>query len=542
MMKRRIAIVSACLVLAGMIVGLCLVFSNYVMLNGKFVECTAEHVILTGDKLPDMKKLHRFEQLKSMDLSDIPCSVSEYDALRAEFPDCDIRWQVPFQDGYVDNKATVLHTWTFSESDMEMLPYFPELETVDARGFNNYDTLLKLREAFPDLNIMYEVKLGDDQWLRENATECTVTQENLQLLRDMIPYLPALRTIYSENCKDYDMLMDIQKEYPDIDVQYSVEIGQNAYAYDAANLTLDISDAAGAADLLQYFPDLQNVIFTGVATDPDLMYRMMCAYPNVVIEWEFELYGVKTSSTATELFLNYIQMDSVEGVENALKYFYDLQWVEMCRCGISSEEMDALWKRHPETRFVWEIPMGLGFVRTDVKAFIPFKYGYDINLPFHDAEAKELKYLVDMECLDLGHMRITDISFLQYMPKLKFLILADTICEDFSYLANLTELVYLELFRSEIRDVNLLMGLTKLEDLNIGWTELDNPEKLMEMTWLKRLWATKNGMDPAKYYQLEQALPDTYVYMKSSHPTEGGWRKSDRYYEMRDMLGMFYMN
>ena len=191
---------------------------------------------------------------------------------------------------------------------------------------------------------------------------------------------------------------------------------------------------------------------------------------------------------------------------------------------------------------VWEIPMGLWYIRTDVKAFIPFKYGYDINLPFHDTEAKELKYLVDMECLDLGHMRMTDISFLQYMPKLRFLILADTVCEDFSYLANLTELVYLELFRSEIKDVNLLMGLTKLEDLNIGWTELDNPEKLMEMTWLKRLWATKNGMDPSKYYLLEQALPDTYVYMKSSHPTEGGWRKSDRYYEMRDLLGMFYMN
>lgn len=541
-MKKKIVIITACIVIACIIGSLFLIFPNYVMLNGRIYDCTADHIVLSGNKLPDMKQLHRFEQLKNMDLGDVPCSVSEYDALCAEFPDCEIRWQVPFQGEYFDSSITVLPALTFDESDFDLLRYFPELETVDAQGCTDYDVLLKLQETYPDLNVMYEIELMDGQCLQANATECTVTSENVQQLREMIPYLPELRTIYSDNCNDYDVLTAIYRENPDINVEYSVDIGQNSYPGDATDLTLDISDAAEALELLQYFPDLQKVKFHGLSRNPDLMYQIMCAYPNAVIEWEFELYGVKTSSVATELILNQIPMNSVESVECALKYFYDLQWVEMCRCGISSEEMDALWKRHPETRFVWEIPMGLDFVRTDVKAFIPFKYGYDINRPFHDEEVKELKYLVDMECLDLGHMRMTDISFLQYMPKLRFLILADTVCEDFSYLANLTELVYLELFRSEIKDVNLLMNLTKLEDLNIGWTELDNPEKLMEMTWLKRLWATKNGMDPSKYYLLEQALPDTYVYMKSSHPTEGGWRKSDRYYEMRDLLGMFYMN
>ena len=186
--------------------------------------------------------------------------------------------------------------------------------------------------------------------------------------------------------------------------------------------------------------------------------------------------------------------------------------------------------------------MGAGFVRTDEKAFIPYKYGYNINNPFYDTQAKELKHLVDLECLDLGHMRMQDISFLQYMPKLRFLILADTVCKDFTPLAGLTEMVFLELFRSEIKDVGLLMNMKKLEDLNIGWTNLQNPERLMEMTWLKRLWATMSGMNTAQYHQLQEALPNTYVYINSKHPTEGGWRQSYLYYEMRDLLGMFYMN
>ena len=542
MTKKRIAIAAACIVIVGIIAGAFLSFSNYVLMDGKFYDRKAEQIVLSGEKLPGMKKLRRFEQLKEIDLGDILCSASEYEALCAEFPDCTIHWQVPFQGEYFDNAITQLHPVTFNESDIEVLSYFPELENVDARGCTDYDALLKLLAARTDLNVMYEIQLVDGQLLRENTTECTATTENVRHLRDMIPYLPELHTIYAENCKDYDVLMEIQKENPDLNVQYSVEIGQNSYPAHATTLTLDISDAAGALELLQYFPDLQNVTFNGLATDPNLMYQMMCTYPNAVIEWEFELYGVKTSSMATELFLNQIQMDSVAQVEDSLKYFYHLEWVEMCRCGIPSEEMDALWKRHPETRFVWEIPMGLGFVRTDVKAFIPYKYGYNIDLPFYDAEAKELKYLVDMECLDLGHMRMTDISFLQYMPNLKYLILADTVCEDFSYLADLTELVYLELFRSEIKDVNLLMNLTKLEDLNIGWTHLENPEKLMEMTWLKRLWATMTGMNATQYRQLVEALPDTYVYIYSLHPTQGGWRQSQRYYEMRDLLGMFYMD
>ena len=136
---------------------------------------------------------------------------------------------------------------------------------------------------------------------------------------------------------------------------------------------------------------------------------------------------------------------------------------------------------------------------------------------------------------------MTDISFLQYMPKLRFLILADVICKDFSSFAYLNDLEYLELFRSEFNDVELLMHMKKLQDLNIGWTNLKNPELLKEMTWLKRLWTNMNGMTRKELAELRDSMPDTYVYIDSLHPTEGGWRQSELYYEMRDMLGMFYM-
>ena len=184
---------------------------------------------------------------------------------------------------------------------------------------------------------------------------------------------------------------------------------------------------------------------------------------------------------------------------------------------------------------------GLSFVRTDVKAFIPFIYGYDINRPFYDKQAKELKYLVDLECLDIGHMKMKDISFLQYMPKLRYLIVADTEADDYSYIGKLENLIYLEMFITTVTDISFLLNLKNLEDLNIGKTRLRNPEVLTEMQWLKRLWATTIGLNIEDSLKLVGQMPNTLVVVDASHPTDRGWRQHPNYFAMRDMLGMHYM-
>ena len=538
-MKKRIALILALLLVVA--IGCISFFSaNYVLINGEIIDQDATEVTLVAGQLPDVQKLQKIDHMEVLDLRELEVSIADFDMLCAAFPNCEIRWIVPFQDGCWDNSVTEIVVTAMTPEYEAMLKYFPHLKTVDARGCNDYDALMNLIQHRSDLQVIYNVDLGDTQ-LREDATDCVVNNENVLLLLEYLPYLTNLQRVDALECTDYETLMAIRETRPELELIYCVQIGQVPQAADASVVTLEIEHASEAFELLQYFPNLTEVSFVGLAEDLELMCQMMERYPNIVITWSFELYGVETSSTAKELILNNIPMESTQTVEDALKCFYNLEWVEMCQCGISSEDMDALWKRHPETRFVWAIPMANGYVRTDVKAFIPFKYGFYIDYPFYDKQAKELKYLVDLECLDLGHMRMTDISFLQYMPKLRFLILADVICKDFSYLANLTNLEYLELFRSDFDDVQLLMNLKNLQDLNIGWTYLKNPELLKEMTWLKRLWTNMNGMTRLELKELRDAMPDTYVYIDSLHPTEGGWRQSDLYYEMRDMLGMFYM-
>lgn len=539
-MKKKTVLILILLLLIASVAGVYLFRANYVIIDGTVIDRNAADVVLTGEELPDVQTLQRIGGMKSLDLRALDVSVEFYDMLCQELPGCEIRWNVPYQGDKTDNSVTEISVRAMTPEYEAMLKYFPNLQTVDARECRDYDALLDLIANRPDLQVIYSVDLGNEQ-LRENAETCTVNNENVRLLIESLPYLPQLKNVTSDGCTDYEALMEIREARPELTVNYSVVIGQIPRAGDASALTLDIADAGEALELLQYFPNLSTVTFDGTATDCELMYELMTRYPDVVVDWHFGLFGVETGSLETELLLNHIPMESTAAVEDALKYFYNLTWVEMCQCGIPSEEMDALWKRHPETRFVWAIPMGNYFVRTDVKAFIPFKFGYHIDMPFYDTQARELKYLVDLECLDLGHMRMTDISFLQYMPKLRFLILADVVCEDFSYMAGLTNLEYIELFRSKFDDVELLMNMKNLRELNIGWTNLKNPEKLKEMTWLTRLWASMNGMTGSELEDLRDSLPNTLVYINSVHPTEGGWRGSDLYCEMRDMLGMFYM-
>jgi hypothetical protein len=322
-----------------------------------------------------------------------------------------------------------------------------------------------------------------------------------------------------------------------------VPIEGREYANTTRELTLENATEQDVEMVLRHLPDLTKLTFTGTTPDVEALYAWMQAYPDIKFEWNFDVCGVSTSSLATELILNGITMETVEEVEDSLKYFYNLEKVEMCGCGIPSEEMDALWKRHPETRFIWTVKVGVCVLRTDITVFMPYQYGYDGYSKLTDRHMGEMRYCVDLICMDLGHMAISDYSFLEYMPKMQYLILADTKGTDFSVLANLKELKYLELFMTSFDQAEILVGLTKLEDLNLGTSGIDNIEPLKEMTWLKHLWlpgATK--VSYAERRELAEALPDTVINYLGNGSTGNGWRQIPNYYEMRDLLNMPYFS
>ena len=150
-----------------------------------------------------------------------------------------------------------------------------------------------------------------------------------------------------------------------------------------------------------------------------------------------------------------------------------------------------------------------------------------------------MKYLVDMVCMDFGHMGITDVSFLEYMPNLEYLDVAMNHLVDLEPLASCKNLKFLVMFDQLMElDYTPLKECTALVDLNISKGHGDI-SPILEMTWLNNLWLPNNVISKSTKDLLTSSLPNTRVEFNGWH-TGGDWRKLDNYFKMRDILGQPY--
>lgn len=267
---------------------------------------------------------------------------------------------------------------------------------------------------------------------------------------------------------------------------------------------------------------------------------------------ETELWGMRFSTDAEELTfedLSLTEEDAAE-LEALLPRMPRLKKVNMLRCGLSDEEMDALNKRHPELEFVWMVQVYNYGVRTDATYFCVHncEYLYDTVT---DRYFEALRYCHDMVAVDLGHMHVYgDTAFFREMPHLRYLILSNTAHDAIPELASLKELEFLELHKASLRDLTPLKECTSLKHLNIVYKRVKSAEvaesdieTLTAMPWLERLYIGENMYSAEQIEALRAALPDTRIEILSGENTVGkGWREDKSYFDMRDALHMYYMD
>ena len=465
-------------VLLAAVIGSGCVNMGSVTLGEEKISRSAEELTLSDVQQVDVEAISRLGNLKLLDLRQVAVTQAEYEALCSALPECEILWQVPFQGQFLDVGTTSVYIESIRDEEVETLKYLTALETIEVADSSDAELIGKLAAEFPECQI-----------------RCRV-----------------------------------------------VSIGGQNYPYDTESMELENVDCAALRDALAYLPNVKSVAFTGTAPENEAVYELKQAYPEVEFLWDFELCGVSVNSGDTEIDLSDIRMKSVEEVEESLRYFNHLEKVIMCNCGISSEEMDALWKRHPETRFVWSVKIGVGTVRTDVTGYIPYKYGYASSGTLHDKECTEMKYLVDLVCLDLGHMQVKDLSFLEYMPNMEYLLLCGNGISDISPIANLKKLKYVELFQNQITDISPLAECPLLEDINLCYNHVADVTPLLELENINNLWFTSMYLEEDQIRILEENFSDIdKLLIHAGRSTSEGWRDLPNYFAQRDILGMWYM-
>lgn len=512
-------------------------------------------LILDNNYLVDFKLYPK--NAASMDLREEDMSIEHFEALHQKMPRCKILWNVPFQSGKLPSDTTEITVDTLSAEDVERLAYFPQLAMVHAESCRDYESLALLRQKYPNVTVSSCVVLDGIEYPAdtESVELKTASPENLS----MLPLLTRLRTVTVENSEGSQDFSALSQYCRDNGLDFRFHIGGELVDASVQELTVEgITDAD--LSLLGNLPELKTLRMVDPAADPAAVAALPETYPDVDISWEVRIGDQVFQSTDTEVDLSQTVVNDIAEVEAQMEYLPHVEKVifglcgkfgdgldnpnwgnskaKVVACDIANEDMAAYRDRvRDKYKVVWTVRLGPSIaLRTDKDNFMPNHFGVG---QFFDDYTVNLKYCEDMVCLDLGHMTMHTIDFVSYMPNLKYLILAWTEVQYIEPIRSCKNLIWLELDNSCIRDYSPLVDCTALEDLNIGKTFCDITP-ITQMTWLKNLYMIFGSGGDA--WKCTQALPNTRVVANGDATVGGGWRRLPNYYDMRDCLGMYYMN
>ena len=479
---------------------------------------------------------------------------SHYDKISAKLPDCEVRWNIPFQGGSLADDAQEVTITSLSEEDIALLGYARQLKTVNADGCTDYKALELLRKQRPELEVSYTVALsgGKQPWDADSLVLNTVTESDIAQLQ----YLPNLQSVtLAAGTHDTATVQTLRNYADSTDLTFGITIRDQILS--DTDTTAKIQDIEeDELSLLDHLPMLQEVTLVNPNASAESLLALKDRHSDKKIQWQVNIGNMTFDDGTQEADLTMEEISDLSEVERKLACLPNLTQVTFGLCGvddpewenskselaaspIENEELSAYRDRvRGDYKVVWTVRLGPSIaLRTDADNFMPnhFRVG---RLP--DSYAYNLRYCEEMVCLDVGHMTLTDISFVEFMPNLKYLILAWTEVQYIEPIRTCKNLIYLELDWSCIRDLSPLVDCTALEDLNIGQTYC-SIEPLLQMPWLKNVYMilrTQAGV-------VGTGLPNTRV-VGSDDPdaaTVGyGWRKLPNYYAMRDMLNAPYMD
>lgn len=397
-----------------------------------------------------------------------------------------------------------------------------------------------LQAQLPDCVIHWQVPFQNGYVPNDTQTLTVTALEEADLA--MAAYLPQLKTVDGSDCQAAPLLVKLQREHPELDVRYTVMVGDVKVSSDQETLSLEQPETAVLLEALPNLPRLKNLHLTEPVGDGEDLRQLQQACPDMTITWDKTVFGQTYENTVTELDLSSLGLGDVQEMETAMAWFPALQKVYFGEVPVDNDTMADYRQRQAENyKVVWDVRLNYYIsIRSDAEYFMPIKFYHTVV----DRDLENLKYFNDMITLDVGHMPITHCEWLRNMPKLQYLILADTEVSDLSPVSTLKELIFFEVFDTPVRDYTPLLECTKLQDLNICWTSAD-PAVMAQMTWLKNLWWWGNmdhDLTEEEKTMVTQSLSDARVVFVTQSSTGGGWRKLDNYYKMRDNLGMPYFS
>lgn len=487
------------------------------------------HVFVEGKAYP----IHA----ESLDLREESISFDHYDQLHKLLPDCEILWNVPFQNGSYSSDSASLTVTGLTDTDIGLMEtYFPKLRQVDAAGCSDYDMLEKLCARLPDVKVSYQVNLGTLS-VEPDTTELTLEPGDFDLgtLTKNIPHLKDLTTVtLNTTTLTLEEIEGLRAQFPEITFTYTVTILGQTYEETATEMDLssmtsgEVSEAAGKLPML---PELENLNLTDANGSSQLSkedVKLLQASTNAVIDYTFDFFGKKISTADEEIIIQNVKIgdEGLPEVRLALDILPGCKRFVLENCQISNEEMAKLRDEYREqTKVVWRISFGKGTTLTDAQVI---RAVYDLV----DTNCDNLKYCEDARFMDIGHNEYLKTSeFISGMKSLEYVIVSGSMISDLKPFGNCKNLKVLEAaFCEYIESVEGLETCENLEYLNISYTKVTDLSPLDKLN-LKNLCAMyhpRSRVPQEEQDRFKALKPDCEMNFVGSQPYGTAWRYDEQ--------------
>lgn len=554
----RASLISALALCAALGLSAC---SKEVTIADKLVDRQATSLDLRNCGITDVESvqdLHSLGKLTSLDLRENSLDIAAFEAIQSLIPGCSIRWSVPLGGTRYDSESEQLAVPDFSQADIPTLGCFPRLVSLDASNSGDYAALIAAQAEYPEVSIRWTCSAAGKTFSSDDAA---IVCANGTTLSDVTTLMSALPQLKAVDIRATDVLAGdiatLQGEYPAVAFLAQAYLLNERYDTTKTSLKLDAAesfDAKKLGDQLAFFPKLTELDLREVPANDQDISALSERYPAIKIRWMVPvLEGLRVDSDTESLDLRGFTISDLPALKQKLKLLTHLNYLDMCNCGPSDEEMAQLRSELPQVKVVWMLHVGYWEIRTDIRGFSMAQYEEHEGVRFtkigeesrryrwvDNEQIAKLRYCTDIEALDIGHSDwISDISFVRSLPKLRFLVISMTKVTDLSPIRTLKNMIFFEMFDMKLTDISVLYDLPQLEFLNCSSTALTDNKPLLSLTNLKRLWVIHCGFSDEALHSLKVGLPNTIVIANGKHPTDTGWRfDNPTYCEMQALFGL----
>ena len=486
----------------------------------------------------------RAKNSRMLDLRGKVVSLADVQALQQKLPQCRVLWNATVGGEQHSSDDVSLRVDHPTEEDWANLEQFSDLRALRANGVTDLEALRRFRQSHPECQVLGSLILDGTEY-PDNAREIALSTAQADMLDAVLIMLQGVKQVtLTGGVPSRETLQNLLEAYPDISFCWE----EAGVFIESGSDTLNLGEVHCSVDQIRAWiallPNLQRVEMGASSLAIPELAALSQEFPEILFFQEVDVQGHAIANDCLELDLSGIPLTKAE-VEKLLPCFPIAERVIMIGCGLDDETMDSLNHEYEGIRFIWTVRIKNVEIRTDTKWFYPFKY--QKNMVVVEEDLYPLRYCVDIEAIDIGHMtQVKTMEWARYMPNLKYLVIAECAITDLSPLEGLEHLVFLEIFTTPITDYSPLLKCPALEDLNLGNTYGD-PAPIAQMTWLKHLWWSgiygSYGRACSKAPEmLPKALPNTIMKFNLMTPNvDNGWRQLDNYYAMRDLMDVFYL-